>query len=113
MSNQARDEELALLFTAARTHYAWLSTPVDADVLQRVYELARWAPTGSNGQSLRVVFATSREAKERLRPALFPTNVDKAMTAPATAIAVAVLSVAVSGACGRIRFVARERECGG
>jgi 3-hydroxypropanoate dehydrogenase len=86
MSNVARDEELALLFTTARTHYAWLPTPVDADLLQRVYELARWAPTGGNGQSLRVVFAASREAKERLRPTLAPMNVDKTMTAPVTAI---------------------------
>jgi 3-hydroxypropanoate dehydrogenase len=86
MSNVARNEELALLFTTARTHSAWLPTPVDADLLQRVYELARWAPTGGNGQSLRVAFVTSREAKERLRPALFPGNVDKAMTAPVTAI---------------------------
>jgi len=86
MSTQARDEALAFVFTAARTHYAWRSTPVDAELLQRVFELARWAPTGGNSQPLRVVFATSREAKERLRPALFPGNVDKAMTAPTTAI---------------------------
>jgi 3-hydroxypropanoate dehydrogenase len=88
MSNasQARDEELALLFTAARTHYAWLPTPVGDDLLQRVYELARWAPTGGNSNPLRIVFVKSAEAKERLRPALPPPNVDKMMTAPATAI---------------------------
>jgi len=86
MSNTARDEELALLFTSARTHYAWLPTPVGPDLLQRVFELARWAPTGSNAQSMRVVFVTSPEAKERLKPALFPANVEKMMTAPATAI---------------------------
>jgi nitroreductase len=57
MSNVvAREEELALLFTAARTHFAWLPDPVDDDLLRRVYELARWAPTGSNAQPLRVVF---------------------------------------------------------
>jgi 3-hydroxypropanoate dehydrogenase len=86
MSNLVREEELALLFTDARTHYAWLPEPVDASILQRIYELMRWAPTGGNGQSLRVVFVTSPEAKERLRPGLFPMNVEKAMTAPATAI---------------------------
>lgn len=86
MSDAARDEELALLFTTARTHNAWLPTPVDAELLQRVYELARWAPTGGNGQSLRVMFVTSPAAKERLRPTLAPGNVDKTMSAPVTAI---------------------------
>ena len=33
-----------------------------------------------------IVFVVSREAKEKLRPALIPTNVDKTMSAPATAI---------------------------
>jgi 3-hydroxypropanoate dehydrogenase len=35
---------------------------------------------------MRVLFATSREAKERLRPCLTPGNVDKTMHAPVTAI---------------------------
>lgn len=82
----ARPEELALLFTEARTHYAWLPEPVSDELLQQVYELARWAPTGSNAQSLRVVFVKSAAAKERLKPTLMAANVDKTMAAPATAI---------------------------
>jgi 3-hydroxypropanoate dehydrogenase len=35
---------------------------------------------------MRIVFVKSQEAKERLRPALAPGNVEKTMTAPATAI---------------------------
>lgn len=86
MSNQAREAELALLFTEARTHYAWRPDPVADDLLRRVYELARWAPTGSNAQPMRAVFVRAREAKERLRPALPPQNIDKIMTAPVTAV---------------------------
>lgn len=86
MSNDARPEELALLFTAARTHYAWLPDAVDDETLRRVYDLARWAPTGSNAQPLRVAFVRSAAAKERLKPALAPGNVEKVMTAPVTAI---------------------------
>ena len=86
MSNRARDEELSLLFTEAHTHYAWLPTPVSDDELHRLYELTRWAPTGGNSNPLRITFVRSPEAKERLRPGLPPTNVDKAMTAPVTAI---------------------------
>lgn len=74
------------LFTDARTHYGWLPDPVDDETLQRIYELARWAPTGNNGSTMRVVFIKSPEAKEKLRPALFPMNVEKVMTAPASAL---------------------------
>ncbi len=86
MSNVARDQELALLYSAARTHYAWLPTPVSDDELRRVYELARWAPTGGNGNSLRIEFVKSAAAKERLKPTLMPTNIEKVMSAPVTAI---------------------------
>jgi 3-hydroxypropanoate dehydrogenase len=86
VANVARTEELALLFTAARTHSAWRPDPVDDDLLRRLYELVRWPPTGSNAQTMRIAFVRSPEAKQRLRPALAPANVDKAMTAPVTAI---------------------------
>ena len=74
------------LFLAARTHNRWLPTPVADAVLRELYELARMAPTSINSQPLRLVFLTSRAAKERLRPALAPGNVEKTMTAPVTAI---------------------------
>jgi 3-hydroxypropanoate dehydrogenase len=77
---------LDLLFADARTHYAWTSAPVPDEQLHQLFELMRWPPTGGNGQSLRVVFVRSDEAKQRLRPALAPQNVEKAMTAPVTAI---------------------------
>ncbi len=74
------------LFLTARTHNRWLPQAVDDTLLRELYELARMAPTSANSQPLRLVFLTSREAKERLRPALAATNVDKTMTAPVTAI---------------------------
>lgn len=82
----ARDEELELLFTKARTHNAWLDRPVDDATLRRLYDLVRMGPTGGNTQPLRVVFVKTAAAKERLRPVLAPLNVDKAMSAPVTAI---------------------------
>jgi 3-hydroxypropanoate dehydrogenase len=82
----ARDDELRLLFTEARTHAAWIDRPVDLELLRRLYDLTRMAPTGGNSQPLRVVFAISQDAKERLRPALDPANIAKAMAAPVTAI---------------------------
>ena len=77
---------LEQLFLSARTHNRWLPQPVDDAVLRELYALARMAPTSANSQPLRLVFLTSREAKERLRPALAPANVEKTMTAPVTAI---------------------------
>lgn len=74
------------LFLDGRTHSAWKEEPVDDATLQRIYELARMAPTAANIQPMRVVYVKSPAAKERLRPALAPMNVDKAMQAPATAI---------------------------
>jgi 3-hydroxypropanoate dehydrogenase len=82
----ARDEEIALLFTEARTYSAWLDRPVDDALIHRIYDLAKLGPTGGNSQPMRVVFAKSEAAKTKLRPALFPLNVDKTMSAPVTAI---------------------------
>jgi 3-hydroxypropanoate dehydrogenase len=83
---QAVDDAVALLFTDARTHAAWLDRPVDDATLRRLYDLGKLGPTGGNSQPMRAVFVKSRDAKERLRPALAPTNVEKTMTAPVTVI---------------------------
>ena len=80
------DEGLDLLFRMARTHNAWLDKPVDDALLRQVYDLARMGPTSANMCPLRVVFVKSPGAKERLRPALHPGNVEKTMAAPVTAI---------------------------
>lgn len=75
-----------LLFCKARTHKAWLDTRVSDQTLRELYELLRWGPTSANTCPMRVVFLRTAKAKERLRPALAPGNVQKTMTAPVTAI---------------------------
>lgn len=80
------DAALDTLFRAARTHSAWLDTPVGDDTLRRIYDVMKWGPTSANTTPARFVFVRSREAKERLRPALAPGNVDKTMAAPVTVI---------------------------
>jgi 3-hydroxypropanoate dehydrogenase len=74
------------LFVAARTYNKWLDRPVDEALLRELYDLSKLAPTSANSQPIRLVFVSSGEAKERLRPALAPQNVEKTMTAPVTAI---------------------------
>lgn len=74
------------LFLEGRTHHHWLDRPVDDEVLRQLYDLARMPPTSANTQPMRIVFVRSAEAKERLKPAVWPNNVDKVMAAPVTAV---------------------------
>lgn len=74
------------LFLDARTHNAWTDEPVSEDTLRRLYDLAKMGPTSANSQPMRVVFITSPEGKEKLRPALSEGNLAKTMGAPVTAI---------------------------
>lgn len=80
------DAGLDLLFREARTHKVWLDKPVGEDTLRAVWDLAKLPPTSANCSPMRVVFVVSNEAKKRLKPALMEGNVEKTMTAPATAI---------------------------
>ena len=77
---------LDTLFRNARTHYHWLDQPVTDDELRTVFELLKWGPTSANSSPARFLFLRTREAKERLRPALSAGNVDKTMAAPVVAI---------------------------
>src|SRR5215472_10860332 len=86
MSKVLSDESLDLIFRKARTHNVWLDKPVDDALLRQVYDLARLGPTSANMCPMRIVFVKSKEAKEKLKPALDAGNVDKTMKAPVTAI---------------------------
>jgi 3-hydroxypropanoate dehydrogenase len=80
------DDALDAIFRKARTHRRWLDRPVSAAILMAIYDLMRWGPTSANCSPARVVFVASHEGKERLKPHLLPENVEKTMSAPATAI---------------------------
>jgi 3-hydroxypropanoate dehydrogenase len=80
------DAALDQLFRSARTYTAWLPKPVPPETLRQIYELASLGPTSANSSPARFVFVVSPQAKQRLKPALAPGNVDKTMAAPATAI---------------------------
>lgn len=86
MANPISGDALDTIFRNARTYNGWLDRPVTDETLRAIYDLMRWGPTSANCCPARLVFVRSREAKERLRPALAPGNVDKTMVAPVTAI---------------------------
>jgi len=74
------------LFREARTNNGWLDRPVSDEQLRGIYELMKWGPTSANSSPARIVFLRSREAKQRLVPALAPGNVDQTLQAPVAAI---------------------------
>ena len=86
MSQPLPYSSLDTIFRQARTHTTWLRRPVEDDLLRRAYDLARLGPTSANMSPMRVVFVKSAEAKERLKPALMPGNVQKTLSAPVCAI---------------------------
>ena len=86
MKKALGDDALNQIFREARTHSAWLDKPVSDETLRQLYDLMKWGPTSANGSPGRLVVLRTLEAKERLRPALAPGNVEKTMTAPVTAI---------------------------
>lgn len=86
IDNQLNEKGLDLLFREARTHNAWLDQEVSDETLRQLYDLMKWGPTSVNCCPARILFLRTREAKQRLLPALAPGNVDKTMSAPVTAI---------------------------
>lgn len=86
MSDPLSDKALDQLFREARTLRHWTDRPVSPATLRAVAELMKLGPTESNTCPARLVFVVSAGAKERLKPHLAPGNVDKTMSAPATAI---------------------------
>jgi 3-hydroxypropanoate dehydrogenase len=86
MGPALEDPALDALFREARTYTKWQPRPVPNETLRELYDLLKWAPTSANAAPARFAFVRSKEAKERLRPALAPLNVHKTMNAPVTVI---------------------------
>src|SRR6202158_3346955 len=86
MGHTIDDAALETLFRGARSYSKWQPRPVSDDTLRALYELLKWAPTSANAAPGRFAFLRSKEAKERLRPALAPLNIEKTMTAAVTVI---------------------------
>jgi 3-hydroxypropanoate dehydrogenase len=80
------DQALDILFRNARTQNSFVDKPVSDAQLHALYDLMKWGPTTMNTQPGRLVFVRSKEAKERLAPALSPGNLEKTMNSPVTVI---------------------------
>ena len=74
MARPLNAEALDTIFRKARTYSTWLPKPVGPELLRQIYELSKLGPTSANMTPMRVVFVTSKEGKERLKPALMPVS---------------------------------------
>src|SRR5579875_1387704 len=87
LASRALDERsLAVLFGDARTANAFHAEPVAPETLRLLTELVHLGPTAMNAGPLRLIYVTTPEGKDRLRPHLSPGNVAKTDSAPVTAI---------------------------
>lgn len=84
--NPLNDEVFKRLWDEARTHSHWRKEPVPIDLLHRLYDHAKMAPTSANSSPARFVFLTTDAAKKRLASCLSPGNLDKTMAAPVVVI---------------------------
>ena len=77
---------LDLLFREARSHNKFTDQPVTDTELRALHELLRFGPTSANCSPARFLFLRTKEAKQKLAPALSSGNLEKTMAAPVTAI---------------------------
>jgi len=80
------DAALDVLFRFARTKSAWTEAPVSDGTLRELFDLLKLGPTSANCSPARFAFIRTKAAKEKLKPALNPGNIDKTMAAPVTVI---------------------------
>ena len=77
---------LDLLLLKARTHNDFRDQPVPEELLRKAHGIMKWGPTSANSQPARFLYLRSGESREKLRPALSATNLEKTMKAPLAAI---------------------------
>ena len=82
----SEDDIKKIIFSNARTYNDWQKKDVSNKVLNDLYDLIKFGPTSANCSPSRIIFIKSSEAKERLKPFIIESNLEKTMTAPVTAI---------------------------
>ena len=80
------DQMLDLMLRKARSHGDFADKAVPEELLRAAHELMKWGPTSANCQPMRILYLRSKEAREKLRPALSATNLEKTMKAPLVAL---------------------------
>ena len=84
--SRSNPEMVKQILTEARSHKFFSDKPVTEADLETLYDLAKMAPSASNGCPMRITFVISPEGKERVLKASNPGNVEKIASAPVTMI---------------------------
>ena len=84
--NQLGQDEIKLILSGARSHYAWTDRPVEEETLRELYDIVKMGATSMNCSPARFVFVRSPEARAKLLKSLKPANVPKVESAPVTVI---------------------------
>lgn len=79
-------DQIDLILTGARSHYAWQDRTVSNEQLKRIFDIMKMGPTSMNTCPVRITFVTSQDGKDKIAKSLKPANVQKVMSAPVTAI---------------------------
>ena len=77
---------LDVLLLNARSHNKWTDRPVTDEQIDQIYDILKFGPTSANSSPARFLFLRTKEAKDRLAPALSSGNLEKTMSAPVVAI---------------------------
>jgi len=86
MNDILSDASLDQIFRNARSYNAWKPAEINDITLEALHDLCALGPTSANCCPARFLFLRSEAAKERLKPALIPDNVDKVMSASVVTI---------------------------
>ncbi|MEL7283627.1 MAG: malonic semialdehyde reductase [Pseudomonadota bacterium] len=76
------DHALDQIWRQGRSYNGWTQDSVPETLIRATYDLTKMGMTSANCSPARFVFLQSPEAKERLKPHLLESNVEKTMTAP-------------------------------
>ncbi len=74
------DACLDVLFVSARSYNAYRDKPIDEALLRKMWHLASLGPTSANMSPARIVWCSSREAREKLAGFASTTNAKKIFT---------------------------------
>lgn len=86
MSEALNDVALDQLFRQARSYNGYVDTPLDQAALEAIWDLMKFGPTSANCLPARIIWCTSEAAKQKLAACCMPSNADKILQAPVTAI---------------------------
>ena len=86
MSAPLNDTALNQLFREARSYNGYLDKAVTLAQLEQIWDVLKFGPTSANCLPARIIWCTSDAAKQKLAACTMPSNGEKILQAPVTAI---------------------------